>query len=194
MSIMRNEYIRYFIGFMIAIGLIIVVIFLLFSGGGGKSPSSSDVVKPLYAYADTDAVVRMTINGPTTAPQNRVEVQVTVGADQAVYQQFQGYDGDVVNTQSFANTRNSYYVFLRSIAGAGFHNGNNDPSLVDSAGYCPLGRIYTFELIQNGKALQNYWATSCGGTKTYLGNLSLTTTLFENQIPSYNTLTGDLNF
>ena len=189
---MRDEYTRYFLGFLVAVGLIILVIFLLFRGGGDntKKPEQTGP-KPLYTYADTDAVVRMTISGQVAAPVNRVTVAITVGRDQTTYQQFQGYDGQVVNSQQFDNTRNSYEVFLRSLAGAGFYNGNTDPNMSNPDGVCPLGSTFTYEMIQDGKELINFWSTTCAA-KTYKGNVNTTIRLFENQVPNYSTLTSGL--
>lgn len=188
---MRDNYFRYFVGFVISVGLIFLVIFLLVNGGKDtKSPASP--VKPLYTYANTDAVVKMTIEGQVTAPQNRNTIVVTVGATEATFQQYVGYDGSIVATKSYENTRNSYETLLRSLAVAGFRSGNNDPALRNSDGYCPLGRTYRFQMIENDKDLQNYWITSCPTTHTFNGNATLVRTLFQNQIPDYNTLTSNV--
>lgn len=189
---MNNGYLRYFIGFLVVLGLIIVVIALLFRGGGGTK-TNAPTPKALSSYSTTDAVARMTISGPVSSPQTHNQLQVTVGRDTTTYQQFLGYDGNVISSQSFPNTETSYNVFLHALAHAGYTLGVTDPKLSNSAGYCPLGRVYTFELVQDGKSLINFWDTSCGSTKTYGGNLNLTLALFQAQVPNYDTLTNNLN-
>lgn len=181
---------RYFIGFLVALGLIILIIVLLINGGGkSKAPSTS---RKLTSYATTDAQVSMTIDGPVNAVSLHQQVRITVDRDDVTYQQITGYDGEVVNTRIFANTQSAYNVFLNALARAGFTSGNNNPDLRNELGRCPLGSRYIFELNQDDKNLQRYWSTSCGGIKTYLGSTSLTLTLFKAQVPGYQSLTSGL--
>jgi hypothetical protein len=182
---------RYFIGFLITIGLAIVLIVLLFTGGGGsKKPKTT---KALADYAFSDSVVRLTIDGPITADQTHQAVRITVGQEDTIYEQVQGYQGTVVNQQSYASNQNSYSNFLYALGHAGFTRGDPSKVLANEKGYCPLGSRYVFELIDSGNTIQRYWGTSCGNPKTYKGNLNLTLSLFKAQVPDYNTLTENLN-
>lgn len=174
---------RYFIGFLVTVGLVIILIILLFSGGGKSKVKTTE--KPLIDYANTDAQVSVTVDGPVNAVSEHQAIRITVDRDNVTYQALQGYDGQVTDTQIFANTESAYDVFLHALQHAGFTRGNNNPALKDERGYCSLGDRYIFELTQNGDDLQRYWASSCGSPKTYLGNLSLTLTLFQNQVPNY---------
>lgn len=199
----ENPYLRYFIGFLITIGLIILLVVLLFSGGGGKSgqnngnqPSTSNkpkTVDDLAAFASTNAVVRLTTDGPIVADQDHQALRITVGQDNTTYEQVQGYEGTVVKQQSFVNNQNSYSNFLYALGRSGFLRGNDSKQLANEKGYCPTGNRYIFELIENGTDIQRYWATSCGNPKTYEGNLSLTLTLFQAQVPGYSDLTQGLS-
>lgn len=183
---------RYFIGFLVTVGLIILLIILLFNGGGkSKVPSTS---KSLTSYASTNAQVSMTIDGPINATSEHDQVRITVDRDNVMYEHIKGYDGQVVDTQIFANTENSYDAFLHALLHAGFTNGNNSPALRDESGYCPTGQRYIFELTQDSDTLERYWATSCGKPKTYLGLVDLTKTLFQAQVPGYDVLTQNINF
>lgn len=180
---------RYFMAFFAALLLLFLLIFLLFHGGGKPR---SPIGKTLYSYSATDAEVRLTIDGPINADQDHRQARITVSSSDVTFDRIQGYDGNVINTKSYANTDNAYAVFLLALAHAGFTNGNNDPQLSDERGYCPLGDRYIFELIQDNKDLERYWATNCGSPKTYLGSLSLTLSLFEAQVPNYSALNQDL--
>lgn len=182
---------RYFIGFLVTIGLIILLIVLLFTGGGGsKKPKTT---KALADYATSNAVVRLTIDGPINADQNHQAVRITVGQDDTTYEQIQGYQGTVVNQQSFANNQDSYSNFLYALGHAGFTQGDSSKLLANEKGYCPLGNRYVFELIDGGSNVERYWATSCGKPKTYKGNVNLTLTLFQAQVPGYSNLTQNLS-
>lgn len=191
---------RYFIGFLITIGLIILLIVLLFTGGGDKKNNQSDgtkrpkTVQQLADFASTNAVVRMTIDGPINADQDHQSVQITVGNDDTTYQQFQGYQGTVTSQQAFTNNQAAYSNFLFALGHAGYLLGDDNKLLDNEKGYCPLGDRYVFELIEGGNTIQRYWATSCSKTpNTYKGNLSLTITLFQAQVPNYDTLVSGLD-
>ncbi len=176
---------RYFIGLLVAIGLIILIIILLLSDG--KKPNTSVASKSLVDYASTDAQVRLTIDGPINADSEHNQVLITVDSSNVTYQHVVGYQGNAVDTQLFANNQNAYSAFLNALLHAGFTLGNNSAPK-DGTGYCALGDLYTFELIQDGKTLQKYWNTSCNNTKSYLGATDLTLTLFQNQVPGYSDL------
>jgi hypothetical protein len=181
---------RYFIGFLVTIGLIIILIILLFTGGGkSKVPSTT---KTLDSYASTDAQVGLTIDGPINAISEHEQVRITVDRSNVIYEHIKGYDGQVVDTQIFANSENSYNVFLHALLHAGFTRGDNTPALRDERGYCATSNRYIFELKQGNDNLERYWATDCGNPKTYLGLLNLTITLFQAQVPAYENLTESL--
>jgi hypothetical protein len=182
---------RYFVGFMATIALIILLIFLIFHGGGkSKVPTTS---KTLSSYAGTDAEVSLTINGIINADQEHESIKITVSRDSATYTQFQGYQGSVTKLQNYSSNENAYSEFLFALQRAGFTQGSNVAALKDERGFCPLGNRYIFELDQDGQQLERFWATNCGGTpKTYNGNLNLTLTLFKNQIPDFNDLTQNI--
>jgi len=193
---MYREYIKYFIGFLVTIGLIIVVIILLFGGGNDTKQTGSTDTKKLTDISDTDSKVRMTIAGNVRATQEYFEIQITSDSSSNNIQILQGYDHNVVDSQSFENNAAGYSTFLRALSIAGYSKGDTSKTLADDRGYCPLGQRYIFETIENGKVLSRYWTTSCGKSapKTYLGTSGLTTTLFEKQIPGYSTITNKVDF
>lgn len=186
----ERQHMRYIIGFFITIGLLILLIVLLLSGGGSPKKTSQ---KKLEDYAATNAQVRVTIDGPVNAASLHEQVRITVDNSNVTFEHIKGYDGDVVDTQVFANTENSYDVFLHALRHAGFSRGNNTASLRDEKGYCPTGDRYIFELIQDDNDIQRYWSTSCGGIKTYLGATGLTLQLFRLQVPNYQKATSKIN-
>jgi hypothetical protein len=184
---------RYYIGFLVTVGLLVTLIFLLFHGGGNGTavPLAS---KPLASYASTGSEVRLTIDGPINANLDHQQVQITVNANTVTYDQIQGYDGNVVNQQQFANSLNAYSAFLHALGIAGFTEGSTNSALGSEQGHCALGSRYVLELTQGGNDLERFWTTSCSGiTASYEGNFPLTLTLFEAQVPGYATLSQNLN-
>ena len=183
---------RYFLGYMITIGLLIVLILFLVTSGGGGKHGKVPVPKLLNSYASTDAEVRMVLDGPINADQNHQQIRITVSAFQATFEQIQGYDGTVVNTRSYTNTQNSFYAFLTALMQANYTRGAVIKGLDNDTGLCALGERDNFQIIQDGQVSQNYWSTSCGGASTYKGNIPMTLDLFEAQIPDYNSLSSQI--
>lgn len=196
---MHNHYgevksMRYFITFLVALGLLALVIVLLFSGGGNKSTLSQQLTsQSLPGYYTTDAVAIMTIDGPVNDTQDHRAIRVTVGRDNVTFEELQGYSGNVIKTQQYPNDPDAYAVFLLSLARSGFTLGDNNPKLRDERGFCPLGDRYIFQFTQDNHDLQRYWTTNCNGPKTYKGPLAMTLRLFQLQVPNYSDLTKDVS-
>lgn len=168
-------------------GLIILLVILIFGGGGGKSkvPTTS---KALTSYANTDSEVSMTVSGPIVADKQHQEYRITVDRDNVTFEEIRGYEGNVVNLKTYSNNQAAYNDFLHALTRANFTSGDNTKSLRDETALCPLGSRYVFKLTQGGNDLERYWATTCSGTKTYLGNFEMTTSLFELQVPDFQDL------
>jgi hypothetical protein len=182
---------RYYVGFLVTVGLLVLLIFLLFHGGGKVSVPTTSL--PLSSYANTSAEVRLTIDGPINANQDHQQVQITANQNLVTFDQFQGYDGTVVNQQQFVNTENAYTAFLYALQLNGFTEGNTSSALSNEQGHCATGERYTLELIQGGNDLEHFWATNCPNVvRSFNGNLPLMLTLFEAQVPNYQTLVKNL--
>lgn len=181
---------KYILGFFITILLLVLLIVLLVTGGDNKT-SGPTTSKALTEYANTDSVSSLTIAGPINAQQEYRETRISVNRDTTTLEQIQGYQGAVTDLQTFPNSVASYEAFLRSIELAGFTKGDKSEKLKNDRGYCPLGTRYIFEFEAEGKQLERFWSTSCSGAKTYLGNTSLSVTLFKRQIPDFNRLDSE---
>lgn len=179
---------RYLTGILIAIGLVVLLIILIikaFSGGGGTpEPKQID----LNSYANTSAVMQLTIDGPVNADQSHSKLRVSVGRDETVLQIVKGYEDNVVTTKSFANNQASYTHFLHALNVAGFTKGNIDPNVRDERGYCPVGQRFIFEAISGGSSVMRWWKTSCG-EGNFIGRSDVIRNLFKAQVPNYTLLT-----
>jgi hypothetical protein len=179
---------RYLVGLLVTIGLLILLIVIIVQGGGSSKDKVPQTKRSLVSYSATDAVARLTTVGPINAEQDHKQIQITVGRDDVVIETITGYNGAVTSQQNYANTEASYYEYLSALDRAGFTKGDSNPALKNDSGYCPLGNRYIFEFIQNDKTLERFWATDCGKPKTYLGSVGLTLTLFQAQVPDYTTI------
>lgn len=183
---------KYFVGFMASV-VIIIIMLVVSLGNSGKKPATKNAPKTLASYASTDASVRMIIDGPVSANQTHYQIRVNVSRDKTVYEQINGYEGNVIQSEVFANNQNSYTNFLSALERAGYMRGDKQPENANYLGYCSLGTRYIFSLSQGSEKIQQYWSTSCGGSGTYLGNLNLTLRLFKAQVPEYNNLSNNIN-
>lgn len=174
---------KYFFAFLAAVALIVVVFILIVRGfgGGGKPPVQTELID----YAKTQTVVRMTVEGRVNLDAEHRLVRVTVGRDSNVINLIQGYEGHVIQTQTYDSNENAYATFLRALQLKGYTKGNDDPDRQDSRGVCPTGKVYTFEIITGSSPVQRFWTTSCGGG-TFKGEASVIRQLFRAQIPDYS--------
>ena len=177
---------KYFLGFLAAVGLVVLVFILVLRGlsGGHKQ----NVQTLLTDYTSTDTVMRLTIDGPVKADQNHQAVRITIGRDSNLIEMVKGYQGQVVNQQAYPNNEAAYGVFLRALQLNGYTKGNTDPEKADDRGVCASGYRYEFEIITGGSSVQRFWTTSCGGG-TFAGRPATVRSLFRAQIPDYNKVT-----
>ncbi len=184
---------KYIIGFFIVLGLLVLLIVLLLGGSKhGSTPKS--IYLPNYANK-INSSVSMTMNGPIVSNQTHNSLTITASSSDVTYNLYLGYDGNVVKSKVYNNTENSYRALLYALFYAGFDQGNNDPKLSNSTGYCAQGDVYIFTLTNNNQTISKYWASNCSSTpSTYNGQLGSTISLFKQQVPDYYSLTSNANF
>jgi hypothetical protein len=183
---------RYIIGFLVTIGLIIVALILIFHGGNGGQQKPQTDAPALSQYSQTSTTVRWTVDGPVNNTANHRQVRVTVGQIAVIAEVLQGYDGTVIKSETYPNNTAAYAAFLHSLTLAGYTKGDTDPKLRDERGYCATGDRYVYEVANGSTIKEHYWHTSCG-KGTYLGASELTNGLFRAQVPSYSTFTSGVN-
>lgn len=178
---------RYIVGFLILIGLIIFVLVLIFRGAGNNG-SPANQPAPMVDYANSSTVVQLTTIGPVESDQTHTESRITVGSSQATIEKFQGYQEDnTLLNRSYANNSAAYADFLRALQLAGYRLGNTDKSANDYRGYCPQGTRYVFAIQDGSNTIEQFWSSSCG-TGTFKGKTDLVVSLFRAQIPDYDNL------
>jgi hypothetical protein len=180
---------RYIIGLLLGIGLIVLTFILIIKAFTGHGSTPNQRID-LNDYATSSAVMRYTVDGPINSDQQHSRVRITVSKDQVVYEQIQGYEGKLVQTKTYPTNVQSYSTFLRALKIAGYTNG--DPKKDDDErGYCPQGRRYVYEALDGGDTILRWWSSTCGGAAAgnFGGEPSTVRTLFERQVPDYNKLT-----
>ncbi len=182
---------KYFLGFLATIGLIILVFVLILRGFSGNK--TDEKPKPLVDYATTSTQVRLTIDGPIVAEQEHQAYRITVSRSETQIETLQGYQYMPIETKSYDNNRESYSNFLRAIDMNGFAKGNSKSGSKDERGVCPEGNRLIMEIIDGSNRIQRYWTTTCGGG-TFRGNSAKVRQLFNKQVPSteFSKITGRL--
>jgi hypothetical protein len=173
---------RYFFGFLAAIGLIVIVFILILRGFSGNDSPQKQI--NLLDYTTSDTVMRLTVDGPVNADKLHQSYRITVGREEAAIEMMEGYDGKVVKSETLENTEEAYAHFLRSLQLMGYTKGNTDPNKADERGNCADGSRYVYEIISHNQHVQRFWSTSCG-EGTFGGNPSQTRNLFARQIPDF---------
>jgi hypothetical protein len=180
---------RYIIGFLVAIGLIILLFVWIFSGGDDPGPAPNQT-RRMVDYANTTTVVQFVDDYPVNANQTHRQTVTTIGRDAVTFVVESGYEGEVIRSQTYENNATSYANFLRALQLEGYTNGDNNPALVDERGYCAHGRRFIFEIKDGARSIQRYWSTSCGNIGSFKGDTTAVRDLFRRQVPDYNKLTS----
>jgi type II secretory pathway pseudopilin PulG len=181
---------KYLIGLIVAIVVIIFIIIKLLTGGSGSPQQAIN----LASYANTGTIMRFTSVNATQASQNHQTVQIDVGENTATLTVFRGYEGNVVRSKSYPMNEAAYRDFLRGLQLSGdYTDGDSNPAFQDQSGYCATGTHYIYEIIDgSGNVIQHFWSTNCG-VKTFKGNEGVVQQLFNSQIPDLGDLTSDVN-
>ena len=184
---MRSEMVRYIVGFLLAVGLIVVVIVLIVRAliSGPSTSPLQPAQHDLRSYENTATTVQLTIDSPVTAPERHHDIIINVGNDLTVLTVTQGYQGQAIRSRTYPMDESAYGVFLRALNANGFTQGNNDPTKKDERGHCALGDRFLYQIIDpSGQEIQHYWYTSCG-SGTFNGAPATIRRLFQAQVPDY---------
>jgi hypothetical protein len=182
---------RYLIGLVIFILLIIFLIIKLLTGG----PSKPNLPPSLSSYADTATTVRYIIDNPVQAPETHNDIIIEVGNSSTDIRIMKGYDNEIVKEESFPMSNSAYATFLLSLQHSGGYTlGNPDPQLRDERGYCATGDRYSYDIVAgDGSRIQHYWSTSCK-EKTFHGLPDTVRQLFAAQVPNFDDYTQDIDY
>lgn len=182
---------RYIIGFLVAVGLIVLVIVLIVRALI-SSPTAPKGVSDLPSMVATGNSVQLKIDSPVSAVDKHYDTIINISNYQSTITVTQGYDGQVIRSQSYPMNTAGYAVFLRALNYNGFTEGNNDPKASDERGQCALGTRYIYQVLDSTNSeLQHYWSSTCGDG-TFQGKSATIRRLFVGQIPDFNKLTADI--
>jgi hypothetical protein len=175
---------------LVVLGLLIWFIIWLFSPKGSDTPTAEEETSqtiPAEIYTNVQYVQA----GEITAPEEHFSISITVSASSRTIQVYQGYEGVVVNSQTYTNDQSSYDAFYAALQQIGYFSERTPAQEVDRNSYCPLGIRYSYIAGNDlNNPNQNTWNSTCSSRNgTFGGNGGQARTLFKNQIPDYTTIT-----
>lgn len=189
-----NKYARYAVGagLLILAIIVIVVLFNIIRGalaGNDEQAVQNRGVNLLEAPSKNQAV-QYTIRGAVVGHEDRRSIRITVDRNNRKVEVLQGYDDQVINSQQFSNTQESYEAFVKAINGAGFTARLNPQDRGDEAQSCPLGQKYNYEIAPGTNDSFYTWSTSCSRKHgTFNGDRRTIEEIFQRQIPNYREIT-----
>ena len=186
--------------FIIA-GVVIFIIFisliLLFARRGDRPQQDVGVNREtsLVDYANTSSTVRFTQNGQINAREDHRVLQIIVGQNERTVVVFDGYQGNVLKSQTLLNDPDAYRAFLAALQNSGYTRPQIANRNVVPLGACPTGIRYNYDILNGADVKQSLWSTSCSKTRgTFAGNASQVRTLFQRQIPGYEDFIQNVDF
>ncbi len=165
---------------LFSIGLVILVIVLLVKGFSGH-PSTPKNQVDVSTYTYKAAIATLLIDGPTNLNQNHNQLRISVSGTMNEIDVIQGYQGNVIKSQTYPNNSSAFNAFLQALQLQGFSKGIE--SHASYLGYCPTGNRYVYSFSSDQDELFSYWSTSCA-QGTFKGNATTVRFLFEQQIPA----------
>lgn len=193
---------KYFIGTVIIIFLILIGAVVLVSRPKNKTTTSSTTTSTtatgasatvLTDYARSGTRVVLTQEGIINGSDKHRAIRVTISENLRKIEIIQGYEGKVINSASYANDPSAYDAFLHALASANFITEAKNVKVGDEKGACPTGLRYGYNLEDGSGTVKHLWSTSCGGAGNFAGNPSLARQLFRQQIPDYTKLTSGVS-
>jgi hypothetical protein len=95
---------RFIIGILITIGLIVLILVLLLRGGG-STPTPKTL--KLSDYANSGSTAHYILDGPIVSDQEHQGVKIDVSADEVSFMLYRGYEGDVIKQQTYLNNNSA---------------------------------------------------------------------------------------
>ncbi len=184
--------VRFFIGFLVVVAVVLLAVLLL-RGGGEEERTPVSVDQPrditISDYANRDTRVALTIEGRIVGDYEHRQIRISVDRNQRVLEVIQGFQGNVIQSQRFANNSDALEAFLFALHREGFGD-YREVEQEDVRGVCPRGKRYIFEVYEGDRLLNRLWATDCSRRLgTFGGDRGDVVRLFQDQITDYNQLT-----
>lgn len=181
---------------LISLGVVLLIIFgiVIFNRGGNEAPRTSNkgVVKLTDVINNDNSSVEYNVAGEINAIENHRAIQIIISPTTRTINVYTGYEGQILNTQTYTNDKNAYSDFITALGRAGFTRERRIDANLNPQAICPTGSRTHYKIFNGSEELTNLWTASCTGG-SYGGSVSLTNNLFKAQIPDYNKVTNGVS-
>ncbi len=154
-----------------------------------KEGASTSQVDTTSALLKTDAgrSVKMTARGPIVSNENFRTYEVIVSPNSRNISVYSGYLDNKIDGTSYVNNVAAYTEFVYALDKSNLIKGTQGNT--DIRGVCAPGYVYVFDIIKDGKSIDNRWTSTCGASKgTLTAYLPQVKALFDAQIPDLKSI------
>ncbi len=172
----------------ITLGVVLLIIFgvVIFNRGDSKPHTPAQKMATMMDYAsNSNTSVVYTVSGPITGNENHRVTQISVSSSSRTITVYEGYQNQALGTQTLPNNQAAYQAFLAALNQANFLRKKVVPASVQPESICPTSNRTSYVINDGAKEVLNSWSATCTSNGSFGGNVSLTATLFQNQIPGY---------
>ena len=173
--------------------ILLTVAFLGFNKPKTTTPNTTKKAVVMSDFATTAAKVSYTVEGIVNGNEAHRAIRITIDKNSRMLEVIAGYQGTVIQTQSFANNSDAFKVFLAALQKQGFLVQRVKPTVTDILGQCAFGQKYIYNTFGITDAPNYLWSASCPKIGTFNGSQPGVQLLFRNQIPGYSALVSGVN-
>lgn len=179
----------------IAIAALVSVGRAIFGGNGQSTETQTDVGHTALINTSADRSVRLTVRGPIVADENFRSYQITIDSSSRSLSTYTGYIDQTLDSKSYGNNNKAYEEFVYALDKANFMKGDElKDEKNDTRGICATGKVYQFEVLQNGSTVKQLWTSTCKGSPgSFKGSVPQIEGLFLKQIPDSKVLLDKIN-
>lgn len=183
------------------IAFILAAIFIFVSFQGRVTTVENDIVTTeLSGLSSSDATVTFMTEGSVGSAELHRSIRITVSKDSRIIEILGGYQYIPIKSQHYPNTPEAFKPLLIALQNAGFMKKDNNSSISNPEGQCPLGKKYFFSSAGIPDAPKNLWSSTCTTSSlntsslgTFKGDFDTVQELFQDQIPDYSKIVSGVN-
>lgn len=181
---------------VLAIAALVAAARVMFVDGANSTQTSGvTTARDNLLNTSVNRSVSFTARGPIVADEDFRSYSITISPSSRTISTYQGYSNKLIKSASYANTPVAYEQFVYALDNAGILKSKTlDPEKNDVRGVCAIGRVYSFDILDQDKKLASTWASSCIRES---GTLQSGTTklehLFVSQIPESDTVLSEIS-
>lgn len=178
---------------IVAIAGLVALARLVFSGSA-STPQEVDTSQQNLFDTSSSRAVSMTVRGPIVADEDFRSYRITISPNSRKFEAFKGYLDVTTDSQSLSNNTAAYDEFVHALDKANLVEGT--PFTGDKnniLGICATGKVYEFNLLNEGESNEMLWTSTCSGSPGSLrASSAQLSQLFLNQIPNGSDITTSL--